>query len=305
MHKPLNTPLPSISVLRCFEAAARHESFTDAAQELGMTQGALSRQVKELENHVGSALFLREGRGVRLSQAGRLLAQQVGADLDALRATITRAIAGGADREVLTIAAPPTFAARWLVPRLKAFKATRPALELYVLSRSEPFDLLTEKVDVAIHFGQGNWPGAAITPLCPENLVAVAAPSLIPKGSPLSAEVCLDLPLLHNANRTGLWPDFLAPLGPDPQPLRTGSYFDQISLIISAAVAGMGAAILPTYLIEDELRSGALVKLAPVQIDTTDAYYIARPSGLRNALAKDFGDWLRKQVSTPLKRQQG
>lgn len=294
-------PLPSMSVLRCFEAAARHESFTGAAQELGMTQGAVSRQVKELETHIGAALFHREGRGVRLTGPGSALAARVTADLDSLRSTVGQAIASGAKRETLTLAAPPTFAARWLVPRLSAFKATRPELEFFVLSRSEPFDLLHEKVDVAVHFGRSNWPGAALAPLCPENLVIVASPALIGSRDSLSASEIFDLPLLHNSARSELWPDFFQSQSIDGTPPRNGSYFDQIGLMISAATAGMGAAILPTYLIESELQSGALVALQPIEIATSDAYFVARPAGVRNRLAKDFENWVRKQVSTRAK----
>jgi LysR family glycine cleavage system transcriptional activator len=121
----MTTPdrLPSLSVLRCFEAAARHESLTAAAEELGLTQGAVSRQVKELETRIGTPLFRREGRGVRLTEAGRALAGPLGNDLERLRRTVHRGIAAGGRTRLLTLAAPPTFAARWLVPRLQDFRS--------------------------------------------------------------------------------------------------------------------------------------------------------------------------------------
>lgn len=293
-------PLPSMSLLRCFDAAARHESFTAAAEELGMTQGAVSRQVKELEAQLGTALFHREGRGVRLTGPGKALAPLIKSDLQRLRSTIGHAIASGAKREILTISAPPTFASRWLVPRLPTFKATRPDLELYMISRADPFDMLEEKVDVAIHFGRANWPATSLTPLCPENLVIVGSPNLENAHEDMPLSEIFDLPLLHNATRAELWRQLYESLFDTPRALQSGSYFDQLSLIISAAVAGMGVAILPTYLIENEMRHGELVVLAAPKISTSESYFTARPAGIRNPLAKEFQDWIRKQVTNPL-----
>lgn len=298
MNNQPHIPLPSMSVLRCFDAAARHESFTAAAQELGMTQGALSRQVKELEQHVGAALFRREGRGVRLTEGGRSLARHVAGDLDRLRSTISHAVAGGDQHEILTIAAPPTFAARWLVPRLQAFKARRPNLEVFIISRSDPFELTAEKVDVAIHFGRDNWPGAALAPLCPENLVVVAAPCLLSDTSSFAPDDLQQQPLLHNASRSDVWPKYFESQGLGTTTLRTGSYFDQLGLIIAAATAGMGFAILPTYLIEAELAAGQLVALAPVTLPSQGSYFVAQPLGVNNALALEFQTWVASQVSS-------
>ena len=254
-------PLPSLSVLRCFEAAAKHQSFTAAAEELGLTQSGVSRQVKELEDQIGAALFRREGRGIRLTQAGKSLSQGLAADLTRLRATISQAVAAGESQEILSIAVLPAFAERWLVPRLNSFKARYPNLDLMLYSRSEPFDLIEHGIDVAIHFGTNDWPGAKLTPLCPEDLIVAAAPSLIDQHRIRNARDVPSMPLLHLMSRPHLWQQFQKSLDPAPLQIRTGSYFDQFPLMISAAVSGMGAAILPTYLVEAELASGALVQL--------------------------------------------
>jgi DNA-binding transcriptional LysR family regulator len=288
--------IPSFAVLRCFEAAARHQSFTAAAQDLGLTQGAVSRHVRELEEHVGVALFRRQGRGVRLTEAGQALSRHLLGDLERLRRTIARAAAAGETRRVLGIATLPTFGARWLVPRLPGFRAGREDVELVLYSRGEPFDLAEGGVDVAIHFGGADWPGAHLTPLCPEGLVAVASPRLLPARGAARPEDLFALPLLHIASRPYLWEQFRQSLGSASAATRRGSYFDQFSLIIAAAVAGLGAAILPRYLIETELTAGLLQEVAQLPPVSGQAYFIATPIGVRNPLAAQFVSWIRKQV---------
>jgi len=287
--------LPSLALLRCFEAAAKQESFTAAAEELGLTQSAVSRQVKDLEDHIGTPLFRREGRGVRLTDAGNALFSSLRGDLDRLRRTIHQAIAAGAGAQVLTIAAPPTFAARWLAPRLSLFRDMHEGLELVVRSRAEPFDLQEERVDVAVHFGGWDWPGAQLTPLCPEDLIAVAAPDLLARH-PVSDPVdILNMPLLHLSARANQWSEFAQSHANLAMPLH-GSHFDQFSLVIGAAIAGMGATILPTYLIEDELSDGRLSRLADVTTQTSKSYFVATPMGQNTPLVAAFTAWLRKQV---------
>ncbi|OXT02815.1 transcriptional regulator [Notoacmeibacter marinus] len=289
-------PLPSLATLRCFDAAARHQSFTAAAEELGLTQGAVSRHVKELEEQIGAALFRREGRGVRLTDAGRSLAGRLYLDLERLRHTIGNAVAAGSSREILSIAVLPTFGARWLIPRLKHFRAERSDLELVVHSRSEPFDLEESRIDLAIHFGTDDWPGMQLTPLCQEELVAVAAPDLVRRFELHEPARLFDVPLLHLTSRPMLWEAFRQTLKGTTGSGRTGSYFDQFSLIIAAASAGLGAAILPIYLIEEELAAGALVELTSVPDAYGRSYYIATPAGLNKPLTMQFTNWLRRQV---------
>lgn len=290
-------PIPSLSVLRCFEAAAKHQSFTAAAEELGLTQSGVSRQVKELEEQIGAALFRREGRGIRLTHAGQSLAEGLYSDLARLRRTVSQAIAAGETQELLSIAALPTFATRWLVPRLGNFKEKRANLDVMVYSRSDPFDLTEQGIDVAIHFGTNDWPGAKLTPLCPEDLVVVASPGLVEDCRVARKEDILNMPLLHMTSRAHLWQVFQRTVPETATPVQKGSYFDQFSLVIAAAVGGMGAAILPTYLIETELASGSLVQLANVEDGSGHNYYIATPPGEMSPLARQFITWLRTQVS--------
>ena len=168
--------LPSLALLRSFESAARHQSFTQAAEELHLTQSAISRQVRELEETMGVPLFRRLGRRVVLTDAGRLFAADIAVDLDRLRQTSLRAIAAGDNRTTLRIATLPTFAARWLIPRLPSFEAANPDVEISLATRLEPFDLLTERFDLAIHYGAADWPNAHLTLLCREEMIVVSAP---------------------------------------------------------------------------------------------------------------------------------
>lgn len=291
----LQDRLPSLAVLRCFEAAAQYQSYTAAAEVLGLTQSVVSRQVKELEDTIGAPLFRREGRGVRLTSAGQALAQELSGDLDRLRRTLNHAMAAGSGQRALTIAAPPTFAARWLVPRLQGFRDLHDDLRIVLYSRSEPFDLVAEKIDIAVHFGGWDWPGTQLTPLCPEDLVVAASPQLICRHPHQTDADILEMPLLHLTSRAHLWAQFAAQLA-IPYAGRQGCTFDQFSLQIEAAVAGMGAAILPNYLIEKELADGSLTKLAQVNSDNSQSYFIATPLGQQPPLASAFITWMRKQV---------
>jgi len=291
--------IPSLALLSSFEAAARHESYTLAAEELGVTQGAVSRQVRELENFVGMSLFQRIGRSVRLTEAGRAFASEIERDLGRLQTSVSRAIAGGEAVSLLTVAVLPTFASRWLVPRLPDFNRLRPGVEIELQSRAEPFDLQHSQVDLAIHYGRADWPGARLVPLCPEDLVVVASPELVAKFDLGVAAHVFEAPLLHLTSRPGMWVRYRMQLGVSGRDAFPGPRFDQFSMLISAAVAGLGVAILPTYLIESELASGSLRTVGRVDAAPDESYFIARPMGRTSDLAKVFADWLKRQVRRP------
>jgi len=291
--------IPSLALLRCFEVAAKYQSFSAAAEELGLSQGAVSRHVKDLEAYVGAALFQREGRGVRLTSAGEALASEVSTDLERLRDTFSNAIASGARREVIRLSAPPTFSSRWLLPRLPNFQRDHPDIQFMVSSRQGPYDLTEARHHIAIHFGAWDWPNARLSPLCPESLIVVAAPSLLetlPAKDKLN-EVLRDVPRVHLSSRPYLWEKVMQLHGVKAEAVRSGSYFDQFGLVISAVVAGMGAAILPAYLIERELSAGSLVKLSELPADDSRRYFIATPLTDQWPIITEFARWLQSQVS--------
>lgn len=287
--------LPSFAVLRSFEAAAKHQSFTAAAEELRISQAAISRQVRELEEIIGTQLFRKEGRGVVLTPAGAALARDLHAGLDRLRGIVDRARGAGEAGQTLTIAVLPTFSSRWLARRLPRFRALHPNVQLILKSRSEPFDLVREGIDVAIHFGAPEWIGGRHATLCPEALLAVAAPAMIEEASLTEARDATRLPLLHLMTRRTAWPAYFEHLGLDPGPAYRGDVFDQFSAMIGATMAGLGAAIVPSYLIEAELAQGTLVPFG--QPDPGGGmYYAVTPNTVSNPLAQSFCDWIAQEA---------
>lgn len=287
--------LPTFAVLRSFESAAKHQSFTSAAEELRISQAAISRQVRELEALIGHQLFRKEGRGVVLTRAGEALAEDLHIGLERLRGVIHKARVGGDRAQVLTIAVLPTFSSRWLAPRLPRFRALWPDVRLIVKSRAEPFDLLSDGVDVAIHYGAADWIGGRHAPMCPEALVAVASPTMLEDREVHAPAHSVNLPLLHLVSRRNAWPAYFEQLGLDLGAAYPGDVFDQFAAMIGAAIAGLGAAIVPTYIVEAELAQGTLVAFG--QPDARDGmYYAVTPTGLSNPIAQSFCDWIAQEA---------
>lgn len=298
--KPDN--LPSTSVLRSFEAAAKHQSYTAAAEELHVTQGAISRQIKELEILLGITLFRREGRGIALTDAGRSFADRLAPDLARLRQSITLARAAGQSGKTLSIAVLPTFATRWLVPRLPDFQKQYPDVQLSFHSRTEPFDLAAEGIDVAIQFGREEWGGISLAELCPEDLAVVASPDLVTRMQVHSAKDIARLPRLHLLSRKMAWPQYFADLNLHRDDIMQGPLFDQFSTMIAAVIEGMGAAIIPSHLIETELKSGSLLVLGHPKAQG-QSYFVATRAGEVNLMAEAFKTWIRREARASFKQR--
>lgn len=285
--------MPDLTALQAFEAAARHGSFTRAAVELNLTQSAVSRQIKDLEAQLGVALFQRVRQRVVLSSLGERLRPEIErllSDVEhlTLRAASARDVTGH-----LTIATLPTFGSRWLMPRLPQFLGVHPGMQATVISRSGSFDLTEAGVDVAIHYGKPVWPGATCSFLCTETVLAVVAPGLLEDGATLPGTI----PLLHLDSRPMLWPQWLAANGGDMTDGFRGHRFDQFSLLIEAATAGMGAALLPSYLIEREVAQGDLKVVAGEPLDTDQGYWIVvAEERSSDPLPQGFTAWITRQV---------
>ena len=174
--------IPSMAAIRSFEAAARHQSFTLAASELNLTQSAVSRQVKEMEHIVGAQLFRRTGREVILTRAGTRLASDLSSELDNISSVMMRAVSAGNMNSTLRVATLPTFATLWLIPRLPGFFKKHPDIEISFSTRLEPFDLAEENFDLAIHFGQKNWPNTQMRKFFSERMIPVASPRIRPSA---------------------------------------------------------------------------------------------------------------------------
>ncbi|MBT6545022.1 MAG: LysR family transcriptional regulator [Rhodobacteraceae bacterium] len=289
--------LPSHSMLRSFECAARHASFTLAAEELHLTQSAISRQVRELEEMVGTDLFRRAGRRVALTEAGMTLAAEISVDLENIHQTIMRAVSAGQQNTSLRVAVLPGFASRWLIPRLPEFAALHPTVELSFATRLKPFNMTREHFDLAVHFGAADCPDTDMIELCNEQLIAVAAPSFVDRYNIDTLDVLATAPLLHLETRPMIWRRFFDQAGVTADVGLSGKYFDQFSMVISATVAGLGAGLIPSYLIEHELASGALVPLSTSTITTRNSYYLVTPRNRENDAVAKLCDWMIAAIS--------
>ncbi len=286
--------LPDMKMLQTFEAAARHGNFTRAAEELALTQSAVSRQIRELEAQIGFGLFERVPGRVVATPEGRRFLHEVERLLAMAEATMRHARASQSESRILAINALPTFAERWLLPRLEDYLATHPQTRFDLTTRRGIFDFSATQCDLAIHYGQPLWPGAVCTYLCSEIVVPVAGGALRDAGEVTVADLAL-APKLHVSERPSLWADWFATMGQTELP-QEGHWFDQFSLTIEAAKAGLGYALLPRYLIEAELASGALTVALEAPLATDQGYYIVTPEG-RSQAVEAFRDWLLAQVS--------
>jgi LysR family transcriptional regulator, glycine cleavage system transcriptional activator len=288
--------LPSLATLEFFDAAARHLSFTKAAAELSVTQGAISRQIRMLEDRIGQQLFLRLKRALTLTPVGVEYSVAVRSLLQHAEST-TMGIFGPSDAPpTLSIAVLPTFGSRWLAPRLTSFRRLHPDIHLTIRTYIEPFIFANSDADVAIHCGTDSWPGATCVRLMGEVSVAVAAPSLL-HGVP-EKERLHRLPLLQHTTRSAAWLQLFAQLGLPANLALRGPRFDHFYMMIQAAAAGLGISLLPEFLVEQELRSGALTRAIPNTVESDRAYWIAYPDERAEVPAiKCFRDWLLAQIS--------
>ncbi|MGE8522014.1 MAG: LysR family transcriptional regulator [Alcaligenes faecalis] len=269
--------LPPMHVLIAFEAAARLGSFTAAAGELNLTQSAVSRQIRLLEEILGAELFVRERQTVRLTQAGSTYAQELS---DALRriANATLGFKANPHGGTLNLAILPTFGTRWLAPRLPEFVAAYPGITINLLTRLQPFDFQMENVDAAIHYGLPDWPGANLDFLMSETVVPACSSALREHYQFQTAADLLKAPLLHLVSRPDAWKRWFNANGVENVHIH-GMLLDQFALITQAAISNLGIALLPTFLFKQELSRGDLVLALDSPCLNTEAYYLACPTG--------------------------
>ena len=294
--------LPALNALRAFEAAARHESFTRAAGELAVTQGAVSHQVKALETELGLRLFQRAHQRLVLTGAGR-------AYLAVLRDAFDRIAAGTGDllqrhkAGALTVTTSPNFAMKWLVPRLGRFTAMHPAIDLRIGASLHHVDFAREDVDLGIRHGDGRWPGLAVTRLCTEMLMPVCSPALQRGRQALRAPRDLSRATLLHLNDRADWTRWFDAAGVRRPDLGHGPVFDQASLAIDAAVAGQGVALARTALAAADLLAGRLVRPCGPDLAVPYAYWIVCPAahaGLPKIVT--FRDWLLAEAAADATR---
>lgn len=286
--------LPSLGALQAFEAAARHLSFTRAAEELRVTQSAVSRQVMTLEDFLGQPLFRRVRRRLSLTEAGATYLPEIRACLDRVERATYALMASQGGGGVLNLAILPTFGTKWLIPRLPAFSRAHPDIVVNFTTRTVPFDFAGEELDAAIHFGDSQWPGAVCHRLMGEEVVCVCAPALLNGPAPLAEPADLaHHTLLQHTTRPRAWQDWLAAVGCDRLSGLGGPRFEHFSMVIQAAIAGLGVAVLPRFLVAEEIADGRLAMPFPETVRSAHAYYLVYPEANRTMpRLRTFRDWL-------------
>lgn len=288
--------LPPIGALASFAAAARHDSFSRAGEEVGLTQSAVSRQIAVLEDWLQLTLFRRNGRRVELTAEGRAYADAIGPALDRIRAATANAIAKRPDSE-LSIATLPSFGMRWLAPRLPGLTARYPDIVINIAARSFPFDFAEEAFDAAIHFGLPDWPGAAHDLLFREEAIPVCSPARLAAQPIERPEDMLRWPLLVQSSRLGAWAQWFRLAGLDTVPPPPSGTFEHFLMLAQAAAAGGGIALIPRFLIQPELATGALVSPLPIPLSSEDAYYLVYPESRAAMPAlRNVRDWLLEEA---------
>lgn len=276
--------IPSSKALMTFEVAGRHNSFSRAAEELSLTEGAISRQMRRLEDFLGISLFTRIKNRIHLTDEGRLYWEQVRSDLDRIEAHTLGLIAQQTGGGVLELAAIPTFANQWLIPRLPTFHAEHPGITINISERPEPFLFADSPFDAALHYDHPAWAGMLKRPLFSEELVLVCSPTLT-DGKPFRtlSEIGKHR-LLHKRSRVDGWQNLFAKAGLTSLNPMVGNKYDLFSMIIEAARAGLGVGLVPRLYIEREIDRGELIVPFEIEAIEQKSYCLVYPE-------RKYGSW--------------
>jgi LysR family glycine cleavage system transcriptional activator len=289
--------IPSTAALAAFEAAARHQSFTKAADELAVTQSAVCRQIAVLEDLLGVKLFKRTRRGVALTERGVGYARNVRARLDAIERDTLELMSHGGQGSSLELGVVPSFASSWLLPRLAGFRAQHPHVTVHMSTRTRPFLFEDSALDAALYAGPAGWPGTEADFLMREPLAAVASPALAGSRKSLRAADVAKLPLLQASTRPHAWRDWFQAQGVQAADATAGPRYELFSMQAQAAIHGLGVALIPRFLIEDELKRGLLVRVARGDYLSDRSYYLIYPQGAAQSPALGaFRDWLAREA---------
>ena len=287
--------LPPLNSLRTFEAAGRHLNFTSAAEELCVTQAAISHQIKALEEYLGATLFVRSPRILELTEAGAKLLPVVQTALDTIGQTIST-IRSDDEISPVSVAVAPSFAANWLLPRLDSLFQQHPKVELSMRHTNAPIDFTRESVDLAVTYGRGKWRGLLAEPILEIDFFPVCAPKLLAEGRELSAPADLSqFTLLHDSDHN-TWKNWLSLAGADTVDPSRGTVMDDTNVLTQAAVDGLGIAMGSEPFVREHLSAGRLVKPFDLTLTTDFAYFAVCPREhlLRNEV-RQVWDWLIQQ----------
>jgi LysR family transcriptional regulator, glycine cleavage system transcriptional activator len=298
----MNDHLPALSALREFETAARHKSFSKAAEELFVTPAAISHQIHALEEDLGVRLFHRLNRSIELTASARVLMPGLSEAFAGIRAAVGRLRAHN-DTGSLTVTASPSFAAKWLVLRLHRFQARCPAVDVRISATDEVVDLAKGDFDVAIRYGGGDYPGLDVELLFTNEVFPACSPQLLAAGPPLrTPEDLRHHALIHDqaVERDPLvptWPMWLKAAGVRDVPATAGLSFNSMSLALDAAIAGHGIVLAYSTIAAADIAAGRLVRLFSLALPDQFSYYlVTAPGALERPKVRAFRDWLREEA---------
>ena len=288
---------PTIHELLAFDAVARAESLTQAANSLCVTVSAVSKQVSSLEKFVGRTLLKKNGRGIALTADGRIYWQKISGNLRALETATFEMQSSGGNSGVLTLASVPTFLTKWLIPRLPDFRRTTPSVTLSFSQHLGPFEEMPPGVDVAIRYGHGEWPGVVSDYIAGKEFVLIAAATLLTNERlSLPAEVAKST-LLHHEGAPSAWRQWAASHGVMESAVQSGPRFAQYSAMIQAVVSGLGVGLVPRILVLDELSSGSVVVPCGKAITVDQGHYLCfKAERMHVPVLAAFRSWLQLQA---------
>lgn len=282
--------LPPLSTLRPFEAAARHGSFSKAADELHLTHGAVSHQVRALEEFLGTPLFERHGKRVAVTAAGRALAERIRAGLDDIARAVEQARGSGRPRG-LTVSVLPSFASRWLMPRLIRFMEKHPDIEITVNATTALANFSGDEVDVAIRYGPGPWPGLSCEQILEDECFPVASPKMNRGRLPKTPKDLLGVRIIREDR--DYWQEWLAAAGVDVAGPLGGPSFNDATFALQAATRGEGVAMTRRSLVGDDIERGVLVQLFERTVRPKESYWLVCRKDQEDApKVKAFRAWV-------------
>jgi LysR family glycine cleavage system transcriptional activator len=295
----MRDPIPPLKSLRYFACAARHLSLSKAADELHVTHSAISHQIKALEDHLGVKLFRRHGRGLRLTESGQAYFPAVQDSFDRL-ADASVKLSRRKTAGPLTVSCMPSFASRWLVPHLGAFRALHPDIDVRIGADAGVVDFNRDEVDVAIRHGLGKWPGVVTDRLLSETHFPVCSPKLL--EGPNAIREPMDLfkhSLLYDYDwRGNFWRDWFRAAGLGNMDFSHALSFNNSALMLQAAIDGLGVALTQQILVGDDLKAGRLVKPFELQIETEYAYWVVMPPHYRaRPKVAAFRNWILTELT--------
>lgn len=289
--------IPPLNSLRAFESAARQLSFTKAADELFVTQAAVSHQIKSLENFLSIKLFHRKNRSLLLTEEGQSYFHDLRNIFVDIQDATQRLVAMGA-KGAITIATPPSFASQWLVPRLHKFSAKHSDIDVRIKAVDADDGFLDDSVDIAVFYGKGNWPSYYCTKLLSEFLTPMCSPLLLQKGNPLSSLKDLSLHTLLHDNTRAAWKNWLKNFDVKHVNVNQGPIFSHTMLVLQTACMGQGIALSDTVLAKPEIDSGRLICPFKERVESKLSYYIVcKESQAEQTKIKVFSEWMLAQVN--------